>query len=269
MTESLHLYLTNSKVYARKKTGLFWKAHIENIGEWDWSSRLPETLPLHLVIEKSNSKRLTQVYVYLGAALCKLMVVDLPPNLRDNSEKTVAAHAYMMQKLGLNIADWRSTIDATHGNRKAVVCAAQQSLLLCIEKMALAQSINVASISPYFRGVWNIFQKKRTVKKRTALLALENDAFTIAIASNGVIDSVSTLMHQGESNIFDREIKRLHVSLGNDDQTEIFLACTETLVGKIPLNFTQNLLLAKDFQNHSIWMDFSDLMFQAQSKVAV
>jgi len=272
MTDSLHFYLTNRTVYVRKKSGFIWQLKVEDVGQWAWTAHSPESFPLEDVLTKINSKKVKQIYFYLGAGLCKFMVFDLPLNLRDDAEKNAAAHAHMMQKLGLNSIDWQCAIDIQHHKKKAIVCAIPVKLRGVLETLAAKHKVNIASISPYINGVWNTFQKIKTSHDKTTFLAWEEDAFTVAVAKHGFIESISTLLHQQDGAMFEREINRIRVLFGSGLEVETRLACVGQVRPLVPKSHIGQLVNLTDLPATSTStrpVDFSDLLFQSPAEVSV
>ena len=110
MTDSLHIYLTSSTIFVRKKTRFFLKSKLENVGEWSWKGHIPEALPWEMILPTAQSKKTPFVHIYLGGGMCKMMVFDLPENLNDFAETIAEAKTQMIQKLGINQTEWQFTI---------------------------------------------------------------------------------------------------------------------------------------------------------------
>ncbi|CDG81984.1 hypothetical protein [Janthinobacterium agaricidamnosum] len=257
MIEVIHLYLSGTRVMARRESGLPWRRRIEPLGEWDWDMSRPASLTLDAL--QLNHKRRVQLQVHAGSALCKFMTLDLPAGLRDAQEQRAAAQAHMQQELGLNGADWSFTVDAATAPLKSVACALRRAVLAHLQLLSERHGLRLVSFAPYVTGVWNLFQSAHA-DATLALLALEHDAFTLCMARAGQLESISTLGHRCEPGLIEREVRRLALALGTEDRAGIFLAVPDSLSAMLPAP-AGAILTDTAYLKKELYADFSDLLF--------
>jgi len=214
MIDSYHLYLTSSKALLRKESGLPWKRKIELVGESGWNASQPSSLALH---GATGGKRLRPTLcLYVGSALCKFMVLDLPPTLRNDRERRVAALAQMQHQLGLEAGAWEVSLDALEVGGKFLACAIPRALAERLRTLSKESGLRLVSVRPYFAAVWNaqVASLVANEAQTQALLAIESDAFTSLVAKDGKVVAISAMPHHSETGLVEREIKRLTFSMG-------------------------------------------------------
>ncbi len=260
MTEAIHLYIGGKQVIARRQSGYPWRRRTEPLGAWDWDAAAPSSLTFDQLA--LPTKRRVNLHVYVGSALSRFMALALPAGLRDLGEQRAAAQAQMQQQLGLNPADWNFTLDPQRPPAKSVVCAVRRNVIERIEALSTQHGLRLMSLQPYVAGVWNAFQERKNAPE-SALIAIEEDAFTVFVASAGALESMSTLYHRRESGLVEREIKRLGMSAGGVEQ-EIGVALSNGLAGMAQTN-PDRILLKAAYLKEAIYADFRDLLFASEA----
>jgi hypothetical protein len=263
MIESYHLYLTASEVFFRRESGLLWWKKIEHLGQGKWSA----TSSISQIFNdlKLDNKYRKNLHVYVGSSLCKFMVVDLPPNLHKEQEQQLMLQAHMQHQLGLNGSEWNFTFDRVRQPQKAIVCAVRRNIMAQLDNFTLEKKLKLVSLKPYVAGIWNVFQQAQKHQEKLALIAVESDAFSVMISQSGILESMSTLSHNKEHNLVEREIKRLNVSLGGDDRQEIYLALN-TGLSNITHSNGGKVLFADEYLKKTLYADFRELSFCANAE---
>ena len=267
MISTLHLYLTTTSIRARIQSGLLWKKNLKNIGQWEWHGQNLDTFPADVLtsyLNKNNDKstrKIKHLHLYVGSGLCKWMMCQLPAHLQNDAEKIAAAQAQMTHLLGLNANEWTCAIDTTHASPNVVVCAVRISLMEHLKLLCAQHDIKLMMMRPYIDGIWNAFQTRQSNTTHAALLIWEEDAYTLVVANAGVIQSIHALLHQHDTQLIEREIKRLNVSNGTNKPLSLYVAGMDSSAQVIASRFGLNPLMAMDDQKPSELNNFSDLMF--------
>ncbi len=260
MIESFHLYITGKEAYLRRQTGLPWRRRVEVVDQWHWDPAVPASLlRASMGVKKWYRPRL---HVYVGSALCKFMAVALPLELHAIDELRAAGQAKMQHQLGLNAADWVFTLDSASPGGKAIVCAARRNVMDRVHELTAKTGLRLWSLKPYVVGIWNVAQKKvrAATPSATALIAIEEDAFTVWMTRAGILDAMNTLGHAREPELVSREMKRLAFILGDDANENIGLALAPSLSSMMPPN-AGKLLLRSAYVKENRYADFRDLLF--------
>jgi hypothetical protein len=257
MTDSYHLYLTGTQVFARHETGLL-RRRIEPLATWNWDAAEPSSLTFE-PLGRSSARR-ANLHVYTGSALSKFTTMDLPAGLRDMDERRAAAQAHLHQQLGLHAAEWTCTLDPAAPSGKAVICALRRGVIERLRELSGANVLRLVSLRPYVAGVWNAFA--RNCLAQSALMAIEHDAFTLLVARGGVVESISGLSHRRENDLLEREIKRMAFSTGASAQEHLRLALPDTLLPMAHAH-AEKIILKADYLSKAMYPDFRDLLFCA------
>ncbi|HYD82135.1 MAG TPA: hypothetical protein VEC06_20205 [Paucimonas sp.] len=260
MNESMHLYVTGRRVLARRKSGVLRWQRVEPAGEWAWDTANPASLRFGEPDAAGKGRR-TDLHVYVGSALSKFLVLDLPAGLRDRDESRAAAQAQIQHQLGLHGADWVFALDLAPAPAKSVVCAVPRDFMERIRELARERNLRLVSLRPYVSGVWNAFRQD-DASAHPVLMAVEEDAFTLLVARQGVLQSMSSLRHGRESDLIEREIKRVELSVGADARRHIRLALPPDLLAMAGTN-ADKLLRQADGTKSGLHADFRDLLFAA------
>ncbi|MBC3873831.1 hypothetical protein [Undibacterium flavidum] len=264
MTNAIHVYVNATQISVRRQSGYWWNEKVESIGAWNWNSLVPSSLSFEPLHRRKNSRE--YLHVYLGSALCKFTTVDLPKGLNDIGEQQLAARAYMQNQLGLKASEWQFTIDFTSSD-KVVVCAIRRVLIEKIQELSNESGFHLASIKPFVVGVWNTFQKNLDVSdaNRTALVAIENDAFTVFVTRLGVLESMNAITHECDVLLVERESRRLSFSFTDAEQNNIYFAVPEKIIGT-PQIHVDRILRKDKYLNKSSYIDFRDLVFSTAAE---
>lgn len=206
------------------------------------------------------------LHIYIGSALSKFMAVSLPPSLKNEKEQQLAAQAQMVNQLGLNPSEWQFSMDLVRQPDKSVVCAIRRNVIERIRMLADENDLRLVSLKPYVVGVWNAMDAYRqgASESRSALMAVESDAFTLLVNRFGKVESASTLLHHCEGGLIDREIRRLGFSLDAGEEQSIHLAVTDELLNLAQAN-TGKILSKNAFLKNEIYADFRDLLFASEA----
>lgn len=257
MTDSFHLYLNGRQAWLRRRTGWPWRQTVSALGQWDWDAAAPATLTLAPALAKGG-----RLHVYFGSALCRFGAVVLPAGLGDDAEQLAVAGAHMQVQLGLAPADWTLTLDAAAGpDGKANICAVRRTLLARLETLAREHDLRLVSATPFVTGVWNAFDQRRPAQLQGdhALVAVEDDAFTLITARAGALASLSSLSHGCEPELLGRELKRLALSMGgNGEPIRLALSSAVAPMGQA---YGSKVLKRADFCAPALQADFRDLLF--------
>ncbi|MFZ6693721.1 hypothetical protein [Undibacterium sp. SXout20W] len=261
MTDSLHIYLTSSTIFVRKKTRIFLKSKLENVGEWSWKGHIPEALPWEMILPTAQSKKTPFVHIYLGGGMCKLMVFDLPENLNDFAETIAEAKTQMIQKLGINQTEWQFTIDTNHANQKVIICAAPTQLMEAIQKLAAIYPKKVISVSPYINGIWNLLTTRVPMNDKTALFICEEDAITVLVADKGAIQLITSILHKKDALMIEPEVERLYIALKSEAPIDLRFAFNDAMASALANDYSTMLLPSRHLPASATAPDFCDLAF--------
>lgn len=259
MIDAYHLYLTSSKALLRKESGLPWKRTIESLGETSWDASQPSSLTL---ASAGAERRLRpSLHVYVGSALSKFMLLDLPPALRDLQERRAATLAQMQHQLGLQAAEWEVSLDAIEGEGRFLACAIPRALSERLHTLSKQLSLRLVSIRPYFAAVWNAHVSSLAANDAQvqALLALESDAFTSLVAKDGKVTAISAMPHHSEAGLVEREIKRMRYSMGAKAVGSLRVVFAKE-VQELALAYTDKRVFTGDEANGLVYADFRELL---------
>ena len=117
-------------------------------------------------------------------------------------------------------------------------------------------------MKPYVANIWNVFQRieSKNNASNKALIAVEDDAFTLFVQRSDIFESINTITHRCELNLLDRELRRVAFSFGAIEQQNIFLALSDKSAG-MAKGHNGNILQKKVYLNETYYVDFCDLLF--------
>lgn len=271
MIDAYYLYLNSSEAIVRRQTGWGPWRRLEELARWEWNADLASSLDFEsLVLRKHRHATLT---VYMGSALGKFMLLDLPAGLRSEDETRAAAQAQMQHQLGLQPEQWTFSVDRLPGGNQAVACALRADVFARLGHVARTRGLRLVSLRPFAASSWNALQAPlkasvAAIDGAQALMLVENDAFAIVIEKAGVIASINALSHRREPALIDREIRRMEYALGEDAQRHIRLALIPELLPLAQLH-TDKVLQQHEYLGQPIYSDFRDLLFQPLAQVAI
>lgn len=262
MIERLHLYLTANRAHLRLQTGVPRRPEIVPLESVDWDAGDPATLKL---LGQAGRFLRTPLHVYVGSALCRLIVLDILDGIDDLTEKQAISLATMAHDLGISAADWVCAVDSPSADSKSVACAIRLSLLTRLNAMAMESRWRLASVRPLAGVLWNAVQLPDwTAADPRALLVVEEDAFSVIAASDHRINSVLALPHGGERGLVERERMRLaYSSLGGevkDLRLGLAEGCRDMAVGSL----SRHSLAANARQVY--FADFRDMFFDVAAE---
>jgi hypothetical protein len=159
--------------------------------------------------------------------------------------------------------DWNFTLDPLAPPAKSVVCAVRRNVVERLEALTAESGLRLVSLTPYVVGVWNAFQERKN-EPESALIAIEEDAFTVFVGSGGALESINTLSHRRESGLVEREIKRLGISSSGVRQG-IGVALPGSLAGMAQTN-PDSILVKTAYLKQDIYADFRDLLFAPETE---
>ncbi|CAM3143767.1 hypothetical protein [Janthinobacterium lividum] len=261
MIDAYHVYLNASEVMLRRQTGWGRWRRVEEIARWQWDAGTPASLNFDAL--KLRKRRYATLYVHVGSALGKFMMLRLPSELQGEQEERAAAEAQMQHQLGLNAGQWEFTLDHLPTRGKIVACALRADIGARLRQLANEHSLRLLSVRPYVAGVWNAMQLLRgpaTLNGGRAVMMVERDAFTIVIEKEGKMDAMSTMIHRCETEVINREIRRMAYSLGEDAQRHVYLAVAGELLPLAQLH-ADKVVRHEDFLQPNLYADFRDLLF--------
>lgn len=263
MSETLHLYLTGRDAHLRRVAGYFGRGPVDEVGQWQWNFLDPLSLNFDAV-EGMDWERRRRLHVYLGSALCKFMVDDLPDGVRDEEYLAVAS-AKMAHKLGMTPSEWAFTSQVSKADRRTFTCALRKNIADRVNALAAEHKLKLVSMTPFVASLWNECEKAPdgAADSNFSLIVIEGDAFTTLAAKDGVIQSMNSFFHRGESDLVDREVNRLQLSLGV--QQKIGVALLKRLRPFVD-HQPEKLVQARHVQPLRSRPDFSDLMFRDEAK---
>ena len=227
MIEAFHIYLTSTRVRVRRQGGLPWNRPVTALPESAWSADVPASLALSLPERRSTLR--PSLHVHVGSALCKFMAIDMPAHARDADERLAIAQAHMQHQLGLAREEWTFSMEASWSGTRPVACAMRRTLISRVEQLSAHHGLSLRSLRPFVGGVWNGFDARQEGREvdRCALLAIEDDAFTVMVAEGGALVSVSTMSHGSEADLVAREIGRLGIAHGANVEARVALAVSD------------------------------------------
>lgn len=163
-------------------------------------------------LENINWSKRRELHVYLGSAICKFQITDLPGTVKEKELQTVAA-AQMAHRLGLNIAEWEFTCQADRRNNKIIICASRRAIVDRIKSLAKEKRLKLSSLKPFAAVVWNEVGKIVDIANPgMSLIVAENDALTTFTAKAGILQAMNSFYHRQEAELINREVKRLQLS---------------------------------------------------------
>jgi hypothetical protein len=259
MIDSYHLYLNETRVLLRRQSGFPWRRRVHALGEWRWDAERPSSLNLEGLQLKKRGR--VDLHVYVGSGLCKFMTIILPPGLNGAEEQRAAGQAQLQHKLGLDPADWQCAVDVLAPPNKSVLCAVRHTLLERIQALSDALGFRLVSFKPFIAGIWNATHGRRSpaAEEESVLLMVENDAFTVLVDTNGVVESLSALSHSGEPDLIDREIRRVSYALGGGAEERIRLAVSPDLL-ELARAHPERLVHKGAAGTQILYADFRDLL---------
>lgn len=245
---------------ARRKTGSFWRPRMEVLDEWEWNAATPSSLDFDRL--KAVKGRRARLHVYAGAALIKLLTIKLPANLHGEREQKLAAQAHMQDQLGLNPEEWELAIDPARLPAASIVCAIRRGFMDRVRELSTQNNLRLVSLKPFVVGVWNAFQNKRMPASgmRSALIMIEQDAFTTVVDQSGTVEFITTLLHMREGDLVERELRRLSFSGNEIASPDIRLAMPDDLLSLVNNN-GDKALRQSDYLQPIKYPDFRDLLF--------
>jgi hypothetical protein len=269
MIDAYHIYINASEVMLRRQTGWGRWRRIEELARWQWESATPASL--NFAALELRKRRYATLAVHVGSALGKFMMLQLPPGLQGEQEERTAAEAQMQHQLGLNPGQWEFTLDHLPARGKVVACALRADIGARLRQLANEHSLRLLSVRPYVAGVWNAVQLWRgptapASDGGSAVMMVERDAFTIVIEKNGAMEAMSAMTHRRESEMINREMRRMAYSLGEDAQGQIRLAIVGELLPLAQLH-AEKMLQLDDYLQPVLYADFRDLLFQPPAQV--
>jgi hypothetical protein len=260
MNESLHLYLTGSACRLRREQGLAWRRRVTPAGEGEWDGALLDGDGLELAAPGRRWRRRT-LHVHLGSALCRFMVAALPQGLRDDTERQAAAAAQMRHQLGLDGAEWTCALDAAAHDRSApgtIVCAVRLAVMVQLRRLADVNRLALVSVRPFATTVWNAARAGTT--DAATLIVVEDDAFTLFVAGSAGLETVSTMGHRRESELIERELRRVALAAGAQGGA-VHLAMPAHLDAMAPASAVRGLTRQAHLDREH-YADFRDLLFR-------
>jgi hypothetical protein len=202
------------------------------------------------------------LHVYLGAALCKLMALNIPAPGLDRGEAQVIALATLQHELGLSPGEWDCALDVAYGAGKSPACATRRGLLDRLRTAALQGGYRLVSVRPLAACLWNTAREQPGWRDAAskALLSVEDDAFSVLVEHAGGLLSVLTLPHNGEPGLVERELRRISYAVEGDIPVDARLAlCND----RLHLLCRQQRRLSLTPGGGALFADFRDLFFDA------
>jgi hypothetical protein len=265
MSESFYLYLTGGDAYLRRRDGYFGRGSIEEVGQWKWSVSDLSSLSFK-ELDNINWNKRRKLHVYLGSALCKFLVADLPNAAKEQEYPTLAA-AQMAHRLGLDVAEWEFTCEADRRNNKLFICASRRAVIERIEILAPELRLELLSLKPFTAGIWNGYTNTvDAALPGNSLIAVENDALTTFTAQAGVLQTINSFYHRGEPDLINREVRRLQLSLGEEHYVAIALPAT---LRHFVAHHSKKVVEKPDAELLRRSPDFSDIMLSNEIKNAL
>lgn len=265
MIRSLHVYLTAKQVRLRWKSRLPWQTALHDLPPQRWNA--DDLASLMLDLPSTTGKWRNGLNVHLGSALCRFMIVDVPPSVTAPEERLAIARAQLTHRMGLDVSQWEVTLNTAGQGTSMLACAMRSNLSNRLRQMADANSLRLDSVKPFVASVWNSIDAKfdDTKDVPTALLAVEEDAFTVFQARGGHCSSVHTMTHSGEPDLVEREMKRLGLVWGGGVLDGMRLAVLSgsnfsTRADVVPVRHA-------DFLAQARYPDFRELLFQSEEGV--
>lgn len=261
MIDSYHLFISEKGMLLRRQSGMLWWRRVEAQGAWHCDAGHPASLQLARLMVKKKWR--SHLHVYVSSGLCKFMAINLPSGLKNDEERRAAGQAQMQHQLGLSVAEWVCAVDVAAAHGKSVVCALRISLLDGIRALAVANNFQLVSVKPFVAGIWN--EARALGKSATGvavLMVVENTAFTVMLARDGIVESINALTHDNEPDLVEREIRRVGLALGTDAADSIqlaLLADTQAFTGIQ----ASRILRRRGSTRHALYPDFRDLAFAA------
>jgi hypothetical protein len=266
MNETFYLYLTGTTAYLRRTTGYFGRGPIDEVGQWEWDCLHPLSLNFDAV-EGMGKERRRRLRVYLGSALCKFLVDELPDGVRDDEYLDVAS-AQTAHKLGLTASEWEFTFQLRKSDRKIFTCALRKQVAERIRTLAAKHRLKLMSMTPFVAALWNESTKfsDDAASSNLSLIVVEEDSFTTLASSDGVIHSMNSFFHRSEADLVNREVNRLQFSFGVEQNIGVaLLEKLRPIVDHQP----EKLIRVRQAQSQQRRHDFSDLMFCDEAGEAV
>ncbi|PHV04666.1 hypothetical protein CSQ96_24560 [Janthinobacterium sp. BJB412] len=256
----LHLYLTESRGYVRRHAGWGWRRRTESLGQFDWHAGAP----LELAPWLGRHWR-TSLHVHLGAALCRLVALEIPAGAKDAAEAQAVASASLQHEFGLASAEWLCTLERAPAGEKSAVCAIRRDLLERLRTAAAAAPRSrLVSVKPLLAGVWAALpQRSEAEAAPSALLAVEEDAFTVVVTQAGKLLAMHSLPHRGEADLVERQVRRLGQSYGTAMEARIHLALAQGRQGLLG-DHHRLLLSGREHLRRQYYPDFRDVLFAGE-----
>ncbi|MBJ7308991.1 hypothetical protein ACFOLJ_06355 [Rugamonas sp. CCM 8940] len=255
----LHLYLTGSKGYVRRHAGWGWRRRTELLGQFDWHAGAPLDLAPWL-----GRHWRTSLHVHLGSALCRLMALEIPAGAKDAAEAQAIASASLQHEFGLGAAQWLCTVERAPAGQKSAVCAMRRELLERLRAAAPGPQLRLVSVKPLLAGVWSALPRRGGADASpSALLAVEEDAFTVVVTQAGKLLAMHALPHRGEADLVERELRRLGHSYGMAMETRVGLALARGQQGLLGEHH-RLLLSGREHLRRRHYADFRDVLFAGE-----
>ena len=215
MNEVLHLHLTAGRASLRLESLLPWQRRLTDLPPLSWDVRDPATLalpdlPARAIPAIGPLRR--RLRVYLGSALCKLLMAAMPPQVASPAELEAVAMALLARELGLAPAEWTCTVDRAGDHvAKSVICAMPLALLAQLRALAARHDLVLESVRPLAGVLWNaasVDAQWRAGELR-ALLVVEDEVLVSLTGTGTQMLSALIFPHRGETLVLERELNRL------------------------------------------------------------
>lgn len=229
MTDTLHIYLTSRHAYVRRQSGWPWRQRIEALPVLEWDARLPATLDFSALPKPSARLGRRRVQVYLGAALCRLMALEIPSPVPATEQAQMVAMATMEHELGIAAAEWRCALDRAPPEAKSMACAMRRDLYQRLQAIAAEHKWLLSSVRPLAGVLWNAAQDMPVwrVNAPRALLVAEDDGFSSILGDHQRVLSVLALPHRVDDAVIERELRRLAYAAAPGEMADSRLAAVD------------------------------------------
>jgi hypothetical protein len=253
MNESWHLYLTGSRLFVRRAHGLF-RRHVEHVTELAWDR--PTLAALSMPGTPHRAER--PLYVYVSSSMLRWTTVSL--QLKDPTERLLAARACLQERYGIEPADWAVQLQETGVLGYTIACALRKELLEGLRGLGRTNGLRLASVRPYVQAVWSTFSSKH--RWPATLVTVEPDAFTVIAPGSGKETCISSFCHQRQSGLIEREITRLALAGAAAVGQDVHIAVSDQLRHMLPNGASQATPMCKaSYLQHDLYCDFRDLAF--------
>lgn len=189
-TTDLFAYIDRSSAHLRSAVGVWSRRRVREAGRVE-RGQLSDALRKTVRDPSSGQRRF---HVLLASSLCRFLLLENTRQLKSDVEVLAVAAGPLRERLGLDPAEWASTVDPTW-DRAALVCAMRSGLLDELRATAAAVGAKLVSVRPWIGEL--LRARNGQARKLRLLGVVEPDAVSLVSDHMGSTHVQTLLLNEG------------------------------------------------------------------------